>query len=123
MQFNKLAKTSNVAIVERAIEDILTLGSETVSIIGNRELVSELLKHAMCYDHTELGICLIMEDSEYEEEYILTIYDDWTVECYPMRRIDGGEYLSFASDITYIDGSCNVECIINNEDCGELYMF
>lgn len=83
---------------------------QTVSVIANKEIVTDILKELLCYEDTKVDICELDTDEEYDREYAVILYkesdiDKWTFGVEKIyledqnKYISTGDYVLFHEDV------------------------
>lgn len=95
---------------------------QTVSVIANKEIVTDILKELLCYEDTEVDICELDNDEEYDREYTVVLYknpdvDKWTFGVEKIYLEDQDKYI-FTGDYVLFHEDVNSKALIdaqNNE--------
>lgn len=95
---------------------------QTVSVIANKEIVTDILKELLCYEDTQIDICELDTDEEYDREYAVVLYketdiDKWTFGVEKIYLEDQNKYIS-TGDYVLFHEDVNSKALIdaqNNE--------
>lgn len=95
---------------------------QTVSVIANKEIVTDILKELLCYEDTEVDICELDNDEEYDREYTVVLYknsdvDKWTFGVEKAYLEDSNKYMA-TGDYVLFHEDVNSKALIdaqNNE--------
>lgn len=83
---------------------------QTVSVIANKDVVTDILKELLCYKDTDVDICELDSDEEYDREYTVILHKDpnadkWTFGVEKIyledqdKYISTGDYVLFHEDV------------------------
>lgn len=96
--------------------------AQTVSVVANKDIVIDVLKELLCYEDTEVDVCELDNEEEYDREYAVVLYKDpdvdkWTFGVEKVYLEDKNKYLS-TGDYVLFHEDVNSKALIdaqNNE--------
>lgn len=103
---------------------------QIVSVVANKDIVIDILKELLCYDNTEVDVCELESDEEYNREYTVVLCKDqdtnkWTFgveKAYLENKnkyMSTGDYVLFHEDVNskaLIDAQNNEYMPINKHE-------
>ena len=96
-------------LIDTVVEDVNSGDYEVVGIIAKYEEVAFIIKEILQYEETSIGdISLFSEEfTGYDKEYLITLDDNWVVDCEQFYNDDYNRYIFFTTDKTYVLEDCN----------------
>lgn len=96
---------------------------QTVSVVANKDIVTDVLKELLYCEDTEVDICELDNDEEYDREYAVMLYkepdlDKWTFGVEKIYIKDQNKYIS-TGDYTLFHEDVNSKALIDmqNNEC------
>lgn len=95
---------------------------QTVSVVANKDITTDILKELLCYEDTEIDVCELDNNDEYDREYAVVLckdpdIDKWTFGVEKAYLEDRNKYLS-TGDYVLFNEDVNSKALIdaqNNE--------
>lgn len=89
-----------------------------ISVIGKFREISELIKILLNNENVYIVDTEIIspEINGYDDEYILTLQDDYKLWCEPMKRKNYDGYIGFDTEKVYVFENCNQKTVAGCKD-------